>query len=74
MMLDLIPFCRAEAADLLPPRRFSWRRGGGRFFFRLVSHTDGLVEIDHLNKGQLFGRSTRGLLANHLRGINDHGR
>lgn len=48
--------------------------GGGRFFARPVSHTDGSVNWDHATKARFLNESTRGLFVNYMRERADYGR
>lgn len=48
--------------------------GGGRFFARPVSHTDGSVKRDHATKASFLNESTRGLFVNYMSERADYGR
>lgn len=48
--------------------------GGGRFFARPVSHTDGSVNTGQGTKASFLNESTRGLFVNYMEERADYGR
>lgn len=65
----------AGAGGVCPVGSFSSRGpGGGRFFARPVSHTDGSLKRDHATKASFLNESTRGLFVNYMSERADYGR